>query len=40
MNMPRFLHGRIARALKAEREERRYRRRTPELVGESNTSAA
>jgi hypothetical protein len=40
MNMPRFLHGRIARALKAEREERRYRRRTPELVGDSNTSAA
>ena len=40
MNMPRFLHGRIARALKAEREERRYRRSTPELVGESNTSAA
>jgi uncharacterized protein len=40
MNMPRFLHSRIARALKAEREERRYRGRTPELVGESNTSVA
>lgn len=40
MNMPRFLHSRIARALNAEREERRYRRRAPELVGESNTSAA
>jgi hypothetical protein len=40
MNMPRFLHSRIARALKAERGERRYRRRAPELVGESNTSAA
>ena len=41
MNMPRFLHSRIARALKAEREDRRYRRgRTPEFVGESNPSAA
>src|SRR5436853_6301623 len=41
MNMPRFLHSRIAQALKTEREERRYRRgRTPELVGESNPSAA
>ena len=41
MNMPRFLHSRIARALKAEREARRYRRsRTPERVGESNPSAA
>src|SRR3954466_3812431 len=39
MNMPRFLHSRIARALSAEREDRRYRRsRTPELVGESNPS--
>jgi len=40
MNMPRFLHSRIARALNAEREERRYRRRSPDLVGESNTSPA
>ena len=41
MNMPRFLHSRIARALEAERDERRYRRsRTPEFVGESNPSAA
>jgi hypothetical protein len=41
MNMPRFLHSRIARALKAEREDRRYRRgRTPEFVGERNPSAA
>jgi hypothetical protein len=38
MNMPRFLHSRIARALKAEREERRNG--APELVGESNPSAA
>ena len=41
MNMPRFLHSSIARVLKAEREQPRYRRnRTPDLVGESNPSAA
>ena len=41
MNMPRFLHSRIARALKADRDEPRYRRsRTPELAGEQKTSAA
>jgi len=40
MNMPRFLHSRIARALKADREERRYRRPAPEFVGQSNPSAA
>jgi hypothetical protein len=41
MNMPRFLHSRIAQALSSQREERRYRRsRTPALVGEQKTSAA
>ncbi len=41
MNMPRFLHSRIARALKADREEPRYNRsRTPELAGEQKPSAA
>jgi hypothetical protein len=42
MNMPRFLHSRIARALKVDREGRRYSRssRTPELAGEQKPSAA
>jgi len=41
MNMPRFLHSRIAQALSSQREERRCRRsRTPALVGEQKTSAA
>jgi hypothetical protein len=41
MNMPRFLHSRIARALKVDREARRYgRSRTPELAGEQKPSAA
>jgi hypothetical protein len=39
MNMPRFLHSRIARALKHDRDDRRYRR-APSLVGEQNPSAA
>jgi hypothetical protein len=41
MNMPRFLHSRIARALNNDRDEPRYRRnRTPALVGEQEPSAA
>jgi hypothetical protein len=41
MNMPRFLHSRIARALKADREARRYSRaRAAELAGEQKPSAA
>ena len=41
MNMPRFLHSRIARALKVDREARRYsRNRTPELAREQKPSAA
>ena len=39
MNMPRFLHSRIARELKNDREERRYRRNGG-LVGEPKPSAA
>ena len=39
MNMPRFLHSRIARELKNDREERRYRR-SGGLVGEPKPSAA
>lgn len=39
MNMPRFLHSRIARTLKNDRVSRRYRRPAP-LVGEQNPSAA
>lgn len=39
MNMPRFLHSRIARALRHDRDDRRYRR-APSLVGEQNPSAA
>lgn len=39
MNMPRFLHSRIARALKPDREDRRYRP-APSMVGEQNPSAA
>jgi len=40
MNMPRFLHSRIARALKNERDDRRYRRSAAQLLGEQETSAA
>ena len=41
MNMPRFLHSRIARALNNERDEPRYRRNRPrELVGAQEPSAA
>jgi len=41
MNMPRYLHSRIARALKNDREEKRsYRRSATRLVGEQKTSAA
>ena len=41
MNMPRFLHSRIARALKNDREDRRYRQsRATGLVGEQKPSAA
>ena len=40
MNMPRFLHSHIARALSNDREERRYRRNPATLVGERKTSAA
>jgi len=40
MNMPRFLHSRIARALKNERDDRRYRRNAAQLLGEQETSAA
>jgi len=41
MNMPRFLHSRIARALNNERDEPRYRRnRARELVGAQEPSAA
>lgn len=41
MNMPRFLHSRIARELKNDREDRRYRRSAAsELVGEPKPSAA
>jgi hypothetical protein len=41
MNMPRFLHSRIARALNDDREDRRYRRnRATSLVGEHKPSAA
>ena len=39
MNMPRFLHSRIARTLKNDREDRRYRR-APSLAAEQNPSAA
>ena len=41
MNMPRYLHSRIARALKNDREEkeRPYRRNASRLVG-TKTSAA
>ena len=39
MNMPRFLHSRIARALKNDREDRQYRR-GESLVAERKTSAA
>jgi hypothetical protein len=39
MNMPRFLHSRIARALKSDRDDRSYRR-NPGLVGEHKPSAA
>jgi hypothetical protein len=41
MNMPRYLHSRIARALKNEREEKpSYRHSATGLVGEQKTSAA
>ena len=41
MNMPRFLHSRIARALKNDRDDRRYRRNPAgSLVGEHKPSAA
>jgi hypothetical protein len=41
MNMPRYLHSRIARALKTEREDRGFRRSAATaLVGEQKTSAA
>jgi hypothetical protein len=40
MNMPRFLHSRIARTLKNERDDRRYRRNATSLRGEQETSAA
>jgi hypothetical protein len=41
MNMPRFLHSRIARELKNDREDRRYRRNAASgLVGEPKPSAA
>ena len=40
MNMPRFLHSRIARTLKNERDDRRYRRNATSLLGEQETSAA
>lgn len=41
MNMPRFLHSRIARELKNDREDRRYRRGAASgLVGEPKPSAA
>jgi hypothetical protein len=39
MNMPRFLHSRLARALKLDREDRRYRP-APSMAGEQNPSAA
>ena len=40
MNMPRFLHSRIARALKNEQDDRRYRRsRTPALAGQETSAA-
>jgi len=41
LNMPRFLHSRIARALKNERDDRRYRHNpSPALAGGQETSAA
>jgi len=40
MNMPRFLHSRIARTLKNERDDRRYSRNATSLLGEQETSAA
>ena len=41
LNMPRFLHSRIARALKHERDDRRYRHNpSPALAGGQETSAA